>query len=212
MGLRISNLIDCSFCANYKDGCTCSIEDIRKLYSLHGKQTAQNCTEFMNERTPLSSEIPHDKALVFMLAGCSEFIMVSGKTGTKLRYRLDKKTSTRSDGNEFIYWLNTSNSNETMTYAGVLFFDSNDNQFKFGKGARGKLTIGDIKVKSILYVLNNLYNNRFNINVKIYHVGKCGKCAKKLTDPVSILTGLGPKCAKDCGVPRAKVLKEEIKG
>lgn len=211
MGLRVSDLIDCSLCANFKDNkCDCDVEETLNQYRILGKQCARSCVNFINERVPTSGEIEKDKALQFMLAGCSEFILVSGKTGTKLRYKLDKKLSTQnlntnsSDEDQFIYWLNTGEKSGTLIYGGVLFFDSNDNQFKFGKGARGNLLKTDIRIKSLLYVLNNLYKNNTQINVKIYHVGKCGKCGKKLTDPVSILTGLGPHCAKQCGIPRAR--------
>ena len=41
----------------------------------------------------------------------------------------------------------------------------------------------------------------------VYHVGKCGKCGKKLTTPESILTGLGPTCSNKIGVPRVKINK-----
>lgn len=34
-----------------------------------------------------------------------------------------------------------------------------------------------------------------------YHEGRCGKCARKLTVPESIINGIGPKCAKAGGVP-----------
>lgn len=30
-----------------------------------------------------------------------------------------------------------------------------------------------------------------------YHLGRCGRCGRKLTDPESINRGLGPKCAED---------------
>lgn len=210
MGLLISDLIDCSLCANFKDNkCICDNENIANQFEIIGKRYAKECINFINKRVPISGEIDKSKALQFMLAGCSEFTLVSGKTGTKLRYKLDKKVSIQSkDGeNQFIYWLNTTEKSGTPIYAGVVYFDTNDNQFKFGKGARGNLNKEDIRVKSLLYVLNNLYNNNIQINVKIFHTGKCGKCGKKLTDPVSILTGLGPHCAKQCGVPMAKLSK-----
>lgn len=208
MGLQISNLIDCSLCANYKDdSCTCRIVEIENTFNKIGKQYAQKCAEFINERIPVSAEVKKENALQFILAGESEFVLISGKTGVKLRYKLDKKVVTSEsykDQSEFIYWLNTSEKNGTMIYAGVLFFDTNSNSFKFGKGARGILQSTDIRVKSLIYVLNNLVNSNFSMNVTIMHVGKCGKCGKKLTDPSSILTGLGPVCAKSAGVPMIK--------
>ena len=210
MGLRISDLIDCSCCANFENGtCTSGSQNVRQLFKLSGKSAAITCSDFTNEKKTVSSGvISNDKALEFMLAGCSEFIMKSGKTGHKLRYKLDKKLSTQmknSDGSlggDYIYWLNTAESNGTFVYAGVLFFDNKTKQFKFGKGARGNLNYNDVRVKSILYVLNRLYKGETSVNVEIYHVGKCGRCGKRLTDPESIERGLGPMCAKASHIPK----------
>jgi hypothetical protein len=32
--------------------------------------------------------------------------------------------------------------------------------------------------------------------ISFYHLGRCGRCGRKLTDPESINRGLGPKCAE----------------
>lgn len=32
--------------------------------------------------------------------------------------------------------------------------------------------------------------------VELFHVGKCGRCNRPLTDPTSISRGIGPECAK----------------
>lgn len=36
--------------------------------------------------------------------------------------------------------------------------------------------------------------------VRVWHTGRCGRCAKELSVPESIATGLGPVCAKAMGV------------
>lgn len=213
MGLKLNDLINCSMCTKFEHGtCESDMQSAIRLYVAQGKSSAQTCPDFTNNRVALSGEIQNKDALRFMLAGCSEFIMISGKTGKRLHYRLDKKEAqnTKNDKDQtnktseqkFIYWLNVGINNGTLSYAGVLYFDSNDHRFKFGKGARGTLTPDDIRVKSILYVLNNFVNQKYDINVKIMHIGKCGKCGKKLTDPESIMIGLGPVCAKQSKIPK----------
>lgn len=37
--------------------------------------------------------------------------------------------------------------------------------------------------------------------MEYYHVGRCGRCARPLTVPESILNGIGPDCAAKYGVP-----------
>ena len=56
-------------------------------------------------------------------------------------------------------------------------------------------------------MLNKLFTGQTVGNLIVYHVGKCGRCGKKLTDPESILTGLGPSCSKYMNVPRVKIRK-----
>jgi hypothetical protein len=34
-------------------------------------------------------------------------------------------------------------------------------------------------------------------NIEFYHLGRCGRCGRKLTDPESINRGLGPKCSEE---------------
>lgn len=34
---------------------------------------------------------------------------------------------------------------------------------------------------------------------KVHHMGRCGRCNRPLTDPTSVLSGVGPECAKALG-------------
>lgn len=43
----------------------------------------------------------------------------------------------------------------------------------------------------------------------VRHVGKCGRCGRKLTDPVSIASGIGPDCAKLIDAERAASVVDE---
>lgn len=227
MGMTIDNLIDCSECMEFENGKCNSIDiNILKRFQLIGKSNAQKCTGFKRKLETNSGIVPNDIALRFMLAGNSNFVMESGRTGKRLVYRLTRKVKRQENGENgekqireqsgnsensgnsefgnFIYWLNAGGQGGAMQYAGVIYFDHRENKFKFGKGYRGELTAQDIRVKSLLFVLNKFYNEENDINVTIYHVGKCGMCGRKLTDPTSIATGLGPICAKEANIPRRK--------
>jgi hypothetical protein len=52
---------------------------------------------------------------------------------------------------------------------------------------------------SISWVLRNIKNENWEYlkQVEIYHLGKCLKCGRTLTDAVSIERGLGSKCVKN---------------
>ena len=136
----------------------------------------------------MNNMIENKDALKFMLSGKAEFTMVSLKTMEHLSFKLLKETNT-------LYWLLTKDGKSTVC-AGTLIFKEKENCFFFSQGCKGKLSINDTQVKSILWVLNKLVKNIFDIPVEIHHVGKCGCCGRKLTAPESIKLGLGPICIK----------------
>lgn len=211
VGLRISNLITCELCARYEGGvCSSHNEETEWLFRTRGKNSAQVCTEFITKRENISSEIRLEDVLRFMLAGCSEFTMLSCKTNTRFNYKIDQKQFD-IENKQYVYWLSVEEKNGTYIYAGVLFFDSNDNQFKFGKGARGKVDKDDIRVKSILFVLNHLINNKFNMPLKVYHLGKCGRCGKKLSDEASVAIGLDKICSEKVQIPKLDIKQSVTK-
>lgn len=45
---------------------------------------------------------------------------------------------------------------------------------------------------------------------QVLHAGRCGRCAKLLTDPASVRTGFGPECREKLGIPikRADVAED----
>ena len=216
MGIRVSNLIDCGLCVHLKDGiCTCNSDIAREKFKLNNKTAANNCPEFLNERVPLSGVISNEHALRFILAGKCEFILKSGKTGTHIKFKLDKRVresdSCDSENKDWFYWVNTAYIDEPMMYAGVVFFDFNDNQFKFVRGNRGMLNNSDKRVKSLIFVLNNLFNGKTDINVEVISFGKCGRCGKKLTDAESMRLGLSSQCLQVCDIPVKRENKDKNK-
>lgn len=204
MGIKIANLIDCTLCCHYdKDTESCKAStELNTALLVNGKGYATKCKSFRNIREPVSNEMELENVLEYMLAGYSEFTMLSVKTGKKLRYRLDRKQHASNDG-EFIYWLNTEGENGLLIYAGVLYFDYNDKQFKFGRGARGSLDAKDQRVNSLLFVVNKLYNKQYNMQLKVYNTGKCGVCNSRLNADLEIQTGI-------CDICRGQYRKHNI--
>ncbi len=147
--------------------------------------------------------VNNEDALPFILAGKCELTLRSLGTGANISYKLVKKEAQNFD-TEYIYFVNVIKQ-DNSTYAGLMFYDEKSDRFIFNQGKKGQLNINNIEIKALLYVINKLYAGFYNINVQIYHCGKCGRCGRKLTVPESILTGLGPECARQCGVPRKKI-------
>lgn len=67
-----------------------------------------------------------------------------------------------------------------------------DNQFKFSK--KSKLMESETSVKAIRWLAGKV--DSLPDKVKFYHEGCCLRCGRALTVPESILSGIGPECAK----------------
>ena len=57
--------------------------------------------------------------------------------------------------------------------------------------------------KVAFFVLARIWQQRdLPDGYTVKHEGKCGRCARRLTDPVSIDMGIGPDCAEQMGLTR----------
>lgn len=217
MGIKLNKIVTCVDCAramvDMSDGLahvSCASDEAahRALFGAEGKNCAGNCGGFKHLSKQAGGKIQLKDGLRYMLAGKSEFTMLSLKTGERFRYKLTKKEARekKADGSsDYIYYLNSFDGGE-FKYAGVIFYDGVNNIFKFGKGAKGMLSPTHINIRSLLFVMNKLNNGLDVDTLELYHAGKCGRCGRKLTTPESILTGLGPECSDKCGVPRVKII------
>lgn len=146
-------------------------------------------------------------ALPFLLAGRCEATLVSKNTGKRFAYTITKKeyTGNSDSNNEWIYFIKVLHYNgHEEVYAGFVAYEAEEDRFKFIKGKKGNLEATDLPIKSLLYVLNHLQHKDCNMPLEIWHHNKCGMCGRTLTTPESILTGLGPTCAKNAGIPHPK--------
>ena len=216
MGITIKNTKDCKDCihaevyGSIEDPCiNCMSTDSTNYtnFERDGRFCATYCKGYKKSNNiNRQGNIDIKIALNYMLAGKSEFILHSTKTNQDFLYKLTKKESlgSKEDDKKYIYFLNVKLSNNYL-YAGVIWFDTNENIFKFSKGKNGNLDANDINIRSLLFIMNKLYTNDVPETCLIFHTGTCGRCGKKLTTPESILTGLGPSCAKYCNIPRVKI-------
>ena len=86
----------------------------------------------------------------------------------------------------FVYYLGPDGK---WFYAGGLY--NNGSLFRGTKGS--KLSPRSPVFKGIVYLVR-MMNSDFETPMMLQHEGCCGKCGRRLTDPVSIERGIGPKC------------------
>jgi hypothetical protein len=210
--MKLSSIKDCRNCSNSlvygsPDDPTveCSSNDYvhQKCFIEGGRYCAGRCPGYTAVAKSADGRIEQNLALRFILAGNSEFILHSTKTNEDFKYKIKKKESLANE-NSFVYFVSIIKGHDSI-YAGHLTFDESDNTFKFKQGNKGQIQANDLTIRSLVFVLNKLIRNETVGNLEVFHVGKCGKCGKKLTTPESILTGLGPQCCKKLGIPRIKL-------
>lgn len=159
--------------------------------------------------TASMGKIEQSNALKFILAGKCEFVLHSTKTGDNFKFSMSKQQS-KDNIEKYIYFLNVLNEGDKK-YAGVVWFDDKTSEFRFSQGKKGQSDNKDLNIRSLIFVLNKLFKEETVQYLDVYHLGRCGKCGKKLTTPESILTGLGPTCSKKAGIPRVKINTNKTK-
>lgn len=128
-------------------------------------------------------------ALRFMFAGNATFTLRSAKTGTRYTYKIRQKDET----SPFFASILSGPSNETdYEYLGFIPKDTRD---RLVAGAKGKP--GAPSFKALAWTIDRLAKTaRIPEELEVYHEGRCCACGRKLTTPASILSGIGPECAK----------------
>lgn len=150
-----------------------------------------DCVETTNESaTPGPGRIKTaEAALAYIRAGKATVTLVSVKTGTRFTYRV----SAAPEG-------------DTL-FVGLLNGPDNTADYKYlGRVARGIFWAGrkvpkpgDISpdspsAKAFAWAWRALSRRELPDSLQVWHEGRCGRCARKLTVPASIESGFGPEC------------------
>jgi hypothetical protein len=131
----------------------------------------------------------------FVHAGDATFTLVSEKTGKRFTYRVqypkDKETGRidRSAGIMFASVLVGPDNTRNYAYFGNIRRDC------FQLGRKSKLAADAPSVVAFAWFYRALTQQRLPASLKVYHMGRCGRCNRPLTVPESIRAGIGPECA-----------------
>jgi hypothetical protein len=128
-----------------------------------------------------------DAVKAFVLAGNSRFTIVSTATGQRFTFRVRK-----ADGKPaFVQLLSGSNNETDYEFLGTIF---NENAYVHGRKSR----IGEraLSAKAFDFFIKRLLRGQMHEGIQFWHEGRCGRCSRALTDPVSIESGFGPECIR----------------
>jgi hypothetical protein len=129
-------------------------------------------------------KLDNSDALRFIFSGKSTVTFLNSDSGNRFTFRVKQA----KDSN--LFFISLLSGSEKYSYIGT----SAEGNFRHGK--KSIISKDAQSVKVFDYVLNKLKLNILPKSIEVWHEGSCGKCGRPLTVPSSILTGLGPSCAK----------------
>lgn len=130
-------------------------------------------------------------AFVFMIAGKATVTLLSKKTGTRFTYRL---TASEDGQCHFVSLLSGPDNTSDYKYIGRI----SRNVYWHGRKVPrpGDIAHDAPSAKAFAWVWRALVRGELPAQLEIWHEGRCGRCARKLTVPASIARGFGPECAE----------------
>ena len=195
----LTNIKNCSKCKNsvvFSNMMTQCVSDdytARELFNKDGSCCARFCKCFIpSNKSNKAAMISQKEAFRFILAGNSDFILHSTKTNDDFRFILNIQESNERKGN-FIYFVNIIKATEKI-YCGIVWFDKESREFKYSQGNKGKVSGISVEIRSLIFILNKMYNNCIVNNLEVYNVGKCGYCGKCLETLQDIENGIHEEC------------------
>ena len=128
--------------------------------------------------------------IAFMLARNAHVTFQSRRTGTRFTYRV-RAAKPHPDGgpSHFVSVLTSSDNDHGYEYLGCFF-----NRKMYAHGRKSRISSDAPSAVAFMWVWKHLFAGKMHPELAVYHEGRCGRCGRRLTDPTSIETGLGPKC------------------
>ncbi len=132
-----------------------------------------------------------DAAIEFAFGGNARFTLVSKKTGDRKTFRISKAKD--NDDTFFASLLTGPDNTADYTYLGFIKKYTDDPASGLLSGRKGNPN--HPAFEALDWALYHLGQGNAPEQLEFWHEGRCARCARPLTDPVSIERGLGPECA-----------------
>lgn len=134
-----------------------------------------------------AAQLSAENVKAFALAGNARLTLVSAVTGTRFTYRIRKGSR---DGAWFVGVLTGADNESDYAKLGMIASEA------FRTFAKVNIGPDAPSFKAFAWAWGHIAKGNIPPTLAVYHEGRCGRCARPLTDPVSIESGLGPECRK----------------
>jgi len=137
----------------------------------------------------MPAQLSADHVRRFALAGNARVTLRSEATGARFTYRIRAKRGDVASPLRFVEVLTGSDNESDYSYLGVI----RDNGFR--TTGKSRISADAPSAVALAWAWPHIAAGRIPPALSVFHEGRCGRCARPLTDPVSIERGLGPECA-----------------
>lgn len=135
--------------------------------------------------------IPTISPKTFALGGNATFTLVSKKTGNRFTFRVRK--GKQPSAPHFVSLMNGPDNERNFEFLGTIFGDGRN----FVHGKKSRISREAPSARAFAWLWDNVTaNDVCPASAEFHHEGKCCCCGRKLTVPESIVSGIGPECAK----------------
>jgi len=141
----------------------------------------------------------------FLLAGNATFTLVSGRTGTRYTFRLQRGKPRDGDNRPppwFLSGLVGPNNGEDYVFLATAFAErvpgGGGERVQTVRAAKG-VDPRDRRVLAFAWLIDHLRRGELPASVEFWTCGTCGRCGRLLTTPESVERGIGPECAEKMG-------------
>lgn len=134
----------------------------------------------------------------FILSGNAYFTLHNKVKNSHLTFRFSSPTNKRGDVSAPVFTsvLTGPDNVNNYHYTGTIWQMMNLVEYRHNH-QKSRIGMNAPSVLTIQWLIKHINANRqLPNNVEFWHEGKCGRCARKLTDPESVRLGFGPECIK----------------
>lgn len=130
----------------------------------------------------------------FMLSGNATITVANTASGNHFTYRIKKG---KDDAPHFVQLLSGPDNDADYQFMGTIF-----NEMSYVHGRKSRIGSSAKSALAFAWTWGVIRSDTLQLpkHIILMHEGRCGRCARKLTDPVSISTGFGPHCRGELGI------------
>jgi len=135
--------------------------------------------------------------VAFMLAGNAHVTFQSRKTGTRFTYRVRAAEPRQGDTRtppHFVAVLTGPDNGQSYEYLGCIY-----GRKMYSHGRKSRIASDAPSAVAFAWVWKHLSGGKMHPELAVYHEGRCGRCNRRLTDPLSISRGMGSSCWERLG-------------